>query len=522
MNIEANEKTASGNTKSRLTDAQFAVLVTTAFACITLLGLYYHEMWRDEFQAWQVAKFSPDLKTFYENQKIESGHLILWNSILYVISHFFGGIRWEQIVHTIISCSSVFVLSRYSPFSRLQKILIPFGYFFLFEYNIIAREYSLTVLLVLLIAYHIRRAPEKLLLLGILLGLLIQINYYSIIFAVGFSLIIAKNLFLERKQNPFAKKKKRDFVIGSVILSLSILLAVAQILHAYNDRVTKQLSGNARFLNDHVSDTLTRALSAFIPVPFFDSVNVWNHFIIEYFSVGLRLLLLVLILVSIVWTLRKQKDLVLFFLICGGIFIAFAYQSIYGYARHQGHIYILLIAALWMNSARIRQEEEGTVLFNTLAGYVLAVVFSIQVITSGIFYDKEIRYPFSNIPAMAKFVASNQLTRYSVCGYFDYATSPLSSYTYKPLYFPQSKSEAYFIDWSKSKPRLTVDEMLKNISDKLAERDSLILISTSPLGQAVTDFIVRPPLSMKASFLGACDEPCIVKDEVYYFYMINK
>lgn len=522
MSINANGKATRGITKSRITDTQFAFIVTAVFACVTVIGLCYHEMWRDEFQAWQVAKFSPDLKTFYENQKIESGHLILWNIILYVISHLFGGIHWEQIVHTIISCSSVFVLTRFSPFSRIQKILIPFGYFFLFEYNIIAREYSLTVLLVLLIAYHINRAPEKLLLLGVLLGLLIQIDYYSIVFAIGLSLIIMRNLLFQRKQNHFAKKEKRDFIISASILSLSAIFAVVQILHGYNDRVTKQLSGNARFFNDHVSDTLTRALSAFIPVPFFDSVNVWNHFIIEYFSVGLRLLLLVLILAGILWTLRKQKDLVLFFLIGGGVFIAFAYQSIYGYARHQGHIFILLIAALWMNSARTRQDGEEKTLSNTLAGYALAFVFIIQVITSGIFYYKEIKYPFSNIPAMVKFVESNRLTGYTICGYFDYSTSPLSAYTNKPVYFPQSKSDACFIDWSKSKPRLTMDELLKGVSDKVGERDSLIFISTAPLENTSKDLIALSPANMKVTYIGACDQPCIVKDEVYYFYKIRK
>ncbi len=522
MSIKASGDKTNSRLKMRLTDMQFAMLVTAAFAIITFIGLWYHEMWRDEFQAWQVAKFSPDLKVFYENQRIESGHLILWNIILYIISHFFGGIRWEQVVHTIISCSSVFVLTRYSPFPRIQKILIPFGYFFLFEYNIIAREYSLTVLLVLLIAYHMQKAPKRLVVLGILLGLLIQINYYSIIFAIGFSIIIMRKLLLERKQNHFSKKQKSGLAVGAAILSVSAVFAIVQILHGYNDRVTKQLSGNARFFNDHVSDTVTRALSAFIPVPFFNSVNVWNHFIIEYFSVGLRLLLLVFILTSILWTLRKQKDLVVFFLIGGGVFIAFAYQSIYGYARHQGHMYILLIVSLWINSARTGHDGKEKTLFTTLAGYALMIVFSIQVITSGIFYYKEIGYPFSNIPAMAKFVESNNLTGYSICGYFDYSTSPLSAYTYKPVYFPQSKSEAYFIDWSRSKPRLTLEEIMEDISGRLIVRDSLILILTNPLDKATGEFISRRPSGMKIDLLHTCNEQCIVKDEVYYFYKVKR
>ncbi len=460
--------------KSGLSDLQFALFVTVAFACFTFIVLLHHEMWRDEFQAWQVARFSPDLKTFYENQRIESGHLILWNIILYIISHFLGCIHWEQAVHVLISCSSVFVLSRYAPFPRLYKVLIPFGYFFFYEYSIIAREYSLTVLLVMIILYTMQKLPNKIVLLGVLLALLIQINYYSIVFAVGFSLLSLKALFAERKKGAFTTKIKMNIFLSTLIVAISSVFALMQIFHGYNDRVTKQLSGNARFFNDHVSDTLTRALSAFLPVPFFDSVNVWNHFIIEYFSTGLRLFLFAIILLSILWLFRKRKDIVLFFILCGGVFVAFAYQSIYGYARHQGHIYILFIAALWMYYARKSEHANKESLLNKAAGSVVVFVLTIQVITSTIFVYKDVKYPFSNIPAMADYVESNNLTRLNICGYFDYSTSPLSAYTYRPVYFPQSKSNAYFIDWSKSKPNLTNKEIMADIAGQLRSDSSLI------------------------------------------------
>ena len=368
--------------------------------------------------------------------------------------------------------------------------------------------------------------------LCVFLGLLMQIDYYSMVFAFGFAGIIIANLLKEKKRQPFSKKLKKDFAIGAIVWLGSVVFAVIQILHGFNDRVTKQLSGNSRFPTQHIYDTLTRALSAFIPLPFFDAVAVWNHFIIEYFPIELRVLLFVLLVVLVLWLFRKQKDILLFFLLCGSVFIAFAHESIYGYARHQGHIYILFIFSLWMYYAREskpkddKPEKMGRETSKS-TGNTLSFIFILQILTSCIFYYKDIKYPFSNIDSMVNFVEANQLTDYCICGYIDYSISPLSAYTNKPVYMLQSKSDVYFIDWSKSKASLTMDEIYERVLEKLQNRDSLILILTtdirnSEVGRLVNFDVEGQNKMMNMTLVGICDKACMVKDEVYYFYKVKR
>jgi hypothetical protein len=239
-----------------------------------------------------------------------------------------------------------------------------------------------------------------------------------------------------------------------------------------------------------------------------------------------------MVAVFLYYLFRKQKDILFFFIGCSVIFIAFSYQSIYGYARHQGHIYILFIAALWIKSARadkVRPTETHaeSAVSKKIAMYGLSFIFSLHVLTSGVFYYKDIKYPFSNIGAMVRYIQTNHIAGLYLCGYFDYSTSPLSAYTQRPVYFPQSRSEAYFIDWSKSKPNMELNEIFTDISGKVIEHDSVVLILTNRIDNAgntpIGNFDVRlPHANITVAYLGACAEPCMVKDEQYFFYKVKK
>ena len=46
-----------------------------------------------------------------------------------------------------MAATSVYFVARYSSFPLIAKVLFPFGYFPLFEYGIISRNYQLVLLL---------------------------------------------------------------------------------------------------------------------------------------------------------------------------------------------------------------------------------------------------------------------------------------------------------------------------------------------------------------------------------------
>jgi len=104
--------------------------------------MFHHELWGDEIHSWNIAKASGSFFELISNTRYE-GHPPVWYIILWTISKFTHDAFAIQVVHLIIAWLVVSVILFYSPFPFIIRILIPFGYFFLFEYSVLSRNYSI-------------------------------------------------------------------------------------------------------------------------------------------------------------------------------------------------------------------------------------------------------------------------------------------------------------------------------------------------------------------------------------------
>src|SRR6202042_344587 len=120
------------------------------------IGMYNHELWGDELQAWNIAKGRSNLLGVLRNTRFE-GHPPAWYIVLWVISKFTHSLIFVQAVHLVIAISIVYLILFYSPYPALTKILLPFGYYFLFEYAILSRNYAMGILSGMLICLVIHR-----------------------------------------------------------------------------------------------------------------------------------------------------------------------------------------------------------------------------------------------------------------------------------------------------------------------------------------------------------------------------
>ncbi|HEV8272299.1 MAG TPA: hypothetical protein VGQ04_13400, partial [Chitinophagaceae bacterium] len=113
-----------------------------------LLGysIVHHELWGDEIHSWNIAKGSNSFFDLIINTRYE-GHPPVWYTILWTVSKFTHDTSYLQLIHLLIACAVVFVLLFYSSFPIVAKVLIPFGYFFLYEYAAISRNYAIGVLI---------------------------------------------------------------------------------------------------------------------------------------------------------------------------------------------------------------------------------------------------------------------------------------------------------------------------------------------------------------------------------------
>jgi len=146
-----------------------------AVAAITAFAVAYHEPWADEAQAWQLVRSNSLRSLFTTNIRYEGTpglwHFFLWLLIKAHVSY--DGLHWICGAIGIIS-SALFVLA--SPFPRYLRLTIPFTYFLVFQYAIIARSYVLVPPLLFAIAFFWERSPIA---VSILLGLLGNVSLHA-------------------------------------------------------------------------------------------------------------------------------------------------------------------------------------------------------------------------------------------------------------------------------------------------------------------------------------------------------
>jgi hypothetical protein len=200
-------------------DLRFAIVVSAAALICGAIVILHHEMWRDELQAWGIATSSRTLSELFRNARYE-GHPPIWYLCLYVLSRFSDDPRLMQLFHLAVGTGSIFLLCRYAPFTRWQKIWLSFGYFPFYEYLIISRNYALGVLALWAFCAVQSRWPGRVLISAFLLAVMINTSAFGAIIAVA----LGGWLLLES----FSRRRALSVIGGvGVVVMLGVGLAVA-------------------------------------------------------------------------------------------------------------------------------------------------------------------------------------------------------------------------------------------------------------------------------------------------------
>ncbi len=137
------------------------ILALIIYAAAHLGMSLVHEPFFDEAEAWQIAR-SVSLKTLFLETTHYEGHPPLWHLILMPLAK--AGAPYELSL-TLVSLAfmgiAVFLILRYAPFPRLVRLLLPFTYFFFYQYGVISRVYCVLTLAFVLLAMAYRRRNER-------------------------------------------------------------------------------------------------------------------------------------------------------------------------------------------------------------------------------------------------------------------------------------------------------------------------------------------------------------------------
>ena len=183
-------------------------------------------MWRDELQAWLIARDCAHGIIGLWNCTAYEGHPLLWFAILRPLTTFFTAASM-QVLCIVLTVGATYLAVRHGPFTREQRWLLPFGALFIYEYSIVCRSYILVLFLLTLfcVAYDKRR--RYLVVIGLLLALLANVSIHGTIIAIVLSGCLALELAIRRRQGVVDIPAWRQTAGAGVLIVTGIILAVA-------------------------------------------------------------------------------------------------------------------------------------------------------------------------------------------------------------------------------------------------------------------------------------------------------
>jgi hypothetical protein len=469
MNLQASNKNKPLNQLSKplLWTIFFLYVIVVTFA------IGHHEMWSDEIHSWNIAKGSGSFADLISNIKYE-GHPPVWYSILWLISRFTHNLVYVQAVHATIAASVIFIVLFFSPFPSTTRVLIPFGYYFIFEYAVISRNYAIGVLLTVCICLIIKKTFRyKLFLYYLLLFLMSNSHLLAMVLAVSLHLyFLLLNIEL---------KKKRNVIALHVLLGILVFLPAIYFIFPPSD---SQL--NIHFWlnrwNVHQLTAFGQApLLAFLPIPAWWNYNFWNtQFLIEAkanYSILSTINLFVSVMLPVIafFILRRNKKATILFLtnLLLSFIIAVAVFPLTA-ERYAGFLFIGFIAAYWLYC----YESPVTVKNKWIVNAFLIV----QMMGSFFTISKDIRQPFSNAYRVNELLREVPANEKTVTDYW--AMNTISAFMDRPFYCVDLQKEISFVKWNSDLGRMQARQYryfdgVKNLFQKNG-LNKVYMLSTGP------------------------------------------
>ncbi|NLC78238.1 MAG: hypothetical protein GX683_00685 [Ruminococcaceae bacterium] len=216
---------------SKLTDSKqnkkvFCLIITGLFFFANLYLVFCHESWRDEAQAWLIARDLSISGIFYQ-MRFE-GHPCLWHLLLVPLTRLGLPYATMKILSLIIVTASVFVLLRYSSFHPAVRVILVFSAAYMYFMPCISRSYCLIPLLMAVAAIIFNTKTKKPVVFGAILFLLVQTHVYLLGFCFAVCLVWLWDVFFEFRADKDIRKLFGNG-LGLLLPLLSALLFYIQV-----------------------------------------------------------------------------------------------------------------------------------------------------------------------------------------------------------------------------------------------------------------------------------------------------
>ena len=392
--------------KPLLLSRKWEIGAWVVFITFTLFLLLKHEPWLDESQAFLIAR---DAKNWPELFKIMGyeGTPALWHIILrglIKIFHFsFSDIRH---FHWLLSAAVAAIWLLFSPLPRWQRIPLIFGYYFLYEYSIIARSYVLTVLLLFVLAMIYQSRFKRPLLYFAALTFLSQTNIH------GFIIFFILTLF-------YLWETRRQIYLKSITKIILVLTTLISIFTIWQVNPPPDLAKGLSWLrHPDLSHMFFATTDAFSPIPnlqpqFWDGhfLNIlltptpycpyyWLYYAGVYIIFGIVLFCLPL------FVLNKRPLIVVYLTTWWCFNLIFLILHPGGF-RHHGLIWVFFVFLWWISYYYPEEKTEILPLNKKLKNLLIALLIIMQLAGASIATYYETKNVFAYGQPVVQYLKDN-------------------------------------------------------------------------------------------------------------------
>ncbi|HEV3412766.1 MAG TPA: hypothetical protein VG101_09820 [Puia sp.] len=446
---------------SRLSTRQ-VLPVFSIYVLLCMLGLYHHELWLDESQHFLIGRDSDSLSSLYYNMRYD-GHPRLWNFLIYFITHYITrSYAGMQVLHLLIVSATAFIFLRNAPFSLLEKILILSGYYFIFEYSVISRNYAPGILLLFTACSLLVEPRKNLLWIGVVLFLMCNTHLFLAFSAIG----IFFYLLVE-----FGGKKEW---LTSRFLLLTFLFLAGFVLAVIQTRTPPEENMHLVYPKEWLSkNNLSFAafglIRGWLPIPQFRGPHFWNTSSLNQEHIGgvfeIILFLFLLIVPGIV--LKRNIKAVLFYYTSLFFLLSFFVVTQQTAARYFGMSFIYFLAAAWLSAdgsgdAFSVANLPGNRRVKLFLRYWVFGVLILQSIIGIFVFEQGLTRPFSQSRNAVRYIQSLQPSgeKIVVDGYI---TGPmLCAYLGGNVFYLATGQEGSYVIWRSSyfSPKLSISQAI--------------------------------------------------------------
>ncbi|MBQ8010421.1 MAG: hypothetical protein IJ265_02575 [Oscillospiraceae bacterium] len=195
------------------------VLGTAVISC-------FHEPWFDEAQAWMIARSATLREILFEIPHYE-GHPQLWHLVLLPFAKLGAPYEFTLSAINISFCTIAAALLLWrSPFPKIVRCLLPFTYFFFYQYGVISRPYCIMLVGMMLVCmtYSGRNTHPWRYILSLTLFSLT--GAYMLVIAGGLCIIWCVEIFTEYRRSGTWSRVLRDSRAHALLFILVIALFV--------------------------------------------------------------------------------------------------------------------------------------------------------------------------------------------------------------------------------------------------------------------------------------------------------